>query len=68
MLDKKKSKEKINDKYETVYVATHPTRLNILIRLESGKMYNPGTQSAKALSSEPSPQASQSSSPPTNSR
>ena len=39
ILDKKKSKEKINDIYETVYVATHPTRLNILIRLESGKVY-----------------------------
>ena len=38
-LDKKKAKEKINDMYETVYVATHPTRLNILIRLESGKVY-----------------------------
>ncbi|HEX7818319.1 MAG TPA: winged helix-turn-helix domain-containing protein [Nitrososphaeraceae archaeon] len=39
MLDKKKSKEKINVMFETVYVATHPTRLNILIRLESGKVY-----------------------------
>lgn len=39
LLDKKKSKEKINDTYETVYLATHPTRLSILIRLESGKVY-----------------------------
>ncbi|MFN2433858.1 MAG: ArsR family transcriptional regulator [Nitrososphaeraceae archaeon] len=38
-MDKKKSKEKINDIHETVYAATHPTRFNILIRLESGKVY-----------------------------
>jgi DNA-binding transcriptional ArsR family regulator len=38
-LDKKKSKEAINDTYETVYVATHPTRLNILFQLESEKVY-----------------------------
>ena len=38
ILDKKKSKEKINDTYETVYAATHPTRLNILIQLESEKV------------------------------
>jgi DNA-binding transcriptional ArsR family regulator len=38
-LDKKKSKETINDTYETIYVATHPTRLNILIQLESEKVY-----------------------------
>jgi DNA-binding transcriptional ArsR family regulator len=39
ILDKKKSKETINDTYETIYVATHPTRLNILIQLESEKVY-----------------------------
>jgi DNA-binding transcriptional ArsR family regulator len=38
-LDKKKSKETINDTYETIYVATHPTRLNILFQLESEKVY-----------------------------
>ncbi len=38
-MDKKKSKEKINDVYETIYVATHPTRSNILTQLESQKMY-----------------------------
>jgi DNA-binding transcriptional ArsR family regulator len=39
LLDKKKSKDKINDMFEIVYVATHPTRLTILTRLESGKVY-----------------------------
>ena len=38
-MDKKKVKEKINDIYETIYVATHPVRSNILNRLESQKMY-----------------------------
>lgn len=39
-MDKKKVKEKINDDiYETIYVATHPTRSNILTQLESQKMY-----------------------------
>jgi DNA-binding transcriptional ArsR family regulator len=38
-LDKKKVKEKINDVYETIYVATHPTRSNILTQLESQRMY-----------------------------
>lgn len=38
-MDKKKAKEKINDVYETIYVATHPTRSNILTQLESQKMY-----------------------------
>jgi DNA-binding transcriptional ArsR family regulator len=38
-LDKKKSKETINDTYETIYVAMHPTRLNILFQLESEKVY-----------------------------
>ena len=39
MLDKKRDKVKINDAYETIYIATHPIRLNILIRLESEKVY-----------------------------
>ena|ERR671919_1638108 len=39
VLDKKKVKEKINDVYETIYVAMHPTRSNILSQLESQKMY-----------------------------
>lgn len=39
ILVKKKVKEKINDVYETIYVATHPTRSNILTQLESQKMY-----------------------------
>ena len=39
MVDKKKTKEKVNDAYETIYVATHPTRSNILNQLESQKMY-----------------------------
>jgi DNA-binding transcriptional ArsR family regulator len=39
MLDKKRDKVKINDVYETIYIATHPIRLNILIRLESEKVY-----------------------------
>lgn len=38
-LVKKKAKEKINDVYETIYVATHPTRSIILTQLESQKMY-----------------------------
>jgi len=38
-VDKKKVKEKINDIYETIYVATHPVRSNILNQLESQKMY-----------------------------
>jgi DNA-binding transcriptional ArsR family regulator len=38
-LVKKKVKEKINDVYETIYVATHPTRSIILTQLESQKMY-----------------------------
>jgi DNA-binding transcriptional ArsR family regulator len=38
-VDKKKVKEKSNDVYETIYVATHPTRSNILTQLESQKMY-----------------------------
>ena len=37
-MDKKK-KEKINDIYETIYVATHPTRSNILTQLGTQKMY-----------------------------
>ena len=32
-------KEKIYDINETIYVATHPTRSNILTQLESQKMY-----------------------------
>jgi DNA-binding transcriptional ArsR family regulator len=39
ILDKKRDKVKINDIHEILYVATHPIRLNILIRLESGKVY-----------------------------
>ena len=39
ILDKKRDKVKINDVYETIYIATHPIRLNILIRLESEKVY-----------------------------
>ncbi len=38
-VDKKKVKEKSNDALETIYVATHPTRSNILTHLESQKMY-----------------------------
>ena len=38
-MDKKKAKEKINNVYETIFVATHPTRSNILTQLESQKMY-----------------------------
>jgi DNA-binding transcriptional ArsR family regulator len=38
-VDKKKVKEKINGALETIYVATHPTRTNILSQLESQKMY-----------------------------
>lgn len=38
-MDKKDVKEKINDIHETIYVATHPTRSNILTQLESQKMY-----------------------------
>jgi DNA-binding transcriptional ArsR family regulator len=39
ILDKKKAEEKTNYVYETIYVATHPTRSNILTQLESQKMY-----------------------------
>jgi DNA-binding transcriptional ArsR family regulator len=39
ILDKKRDKVKINDVYEIIYVATHPIRLNILIKLESEKAY-----------------------------
>jgi DNA-binding transcriptional ArsR family regulator len=38
-LDRKRNKEKVNDIYETIYVATHPTRLHILLQLESEKVY-----------------------------
>jgi predicted transcriptional regulator len=38
-VDKKKVKEKSNDALETIYVATHPTRSNILTHLEFQKMY-----------------------------
>lgn len=38
-MDKKKVKDKINNVYATIYVATHPTRFNILAQLESQKMY-----------------------------
>ncbi|HJU78825.1 MAG TPA: winged helix-turn-helix domain-containing protein [Nitrososphaeraceae archaeon] len=38
-MDKKKRKEKTNEIYEMVYVATHPTRSSILTQLESEKMY-----------------------------
>src|SRR5881296_2826474 len=38
-LDKKRDKIKINDVYEIIHVATHPIRLNILIRLKSEKVY-----------------------------
>jgi len=38
-VDKKRGKEKSNDNYETIYVAAHPTRSNILAQLESQKMY-----------------------------
>jgi DNA-binding transcriptional ArsR family regulator len=39
MVYKKRDKVKINDIYERIYVATHPIRFNILIRLESEKVY-----------------------------
>jgi len=39
MLDRKGNKDKVNDKYEIIYVATHPIRLNILVRLESERLY-----------------------------
>ena len=38
-MDKKKVKEKIDDIYETIHVATHRIRSNILKQLESQKMY-----------------------------
>lgn len=38
-MDKKRVKEKINDVNETIYVAMHPTRSNILTQLESQKLY-----------------------------
>ena len=38
-MDRKKTKTKPSDVNETIYVATHPTRLRILIRLESDKVY-----------------------------
>ncbi len=38
-MERKRHKEKVNDIYEIIYVATHPIRLNILIRLESEKVY-----------------------------
>lgn len=39
LLERKRHKEKVSDIYEIIYVATHPIRLNILIRLESEKVY-----------------------------
>lgn len=39
LLERKRHKQKVNDIYEIIYVATHPIRLNILIRLESEKVY-----------------------------
>ena len=38
-MDKRRVKEKNNDVYETIHVATHPTRSNILTQLEFQKMY-----------------------------
>ena len=35
----KRKREKVNDMYELIHIATHPIRLNILIRLESRKVY-----------------------------
>jgi DNA-binding transcriptional ArsR family regulator len=39
MLVRKRKIQKVNDMYEIIYVATHPSRLNILLRLESEKVY-----------------------------
>lgn len=39
VLVRKRNKEKVNDLYELIHIATHPIRLNILIRLESKKVY-----------------------------
>jgi DNA-binding transcriptional ArsR family regulator len=39
LVDKKRTKDKNNDIYETIHVATHPVRLKILLRLESEKAY-----------------------------
>lgn len=36
---RKRNRKKINDLYELIHIATHPIRLNILIRLESRKVY-----------------------------
>ena len=38
-MDKKKAREKNNDMHEMIHAATHPVRLKILVRLESGKAY-----------------------------
>ena len=37
-MDKKRTKDK-NNIYETIHAATHPVRLEILLRLESEKAY-----------------------------
>ena len=39
VLVSKRKREKVNDMYELIHIATHPIRLNILIRLESRKVY-----------------------------
>ena len=39
LVDQKKIKEKTYEALEPIYVATHPTRSNILTQLESQKMY-----------------------------
>jgi DNA-binding transcriptional ArsR family regulator len=39
LVDKKRTKDKNNDIYETIHAATHPIRLKILLELESEKSY-----------------------------
>jgi len=38
-MDAKRNREKVNDFYELIHIASHPIRIQILLRLESEKLY-----------------------------
>jgi DNA-binding transcriptional ArsR family regulator len=38
-MDVKRNREKVNDFYELIHIGSHPIRIQILLRLESEKLY-----------------------------
>ena len=38
-MDNKRNRAKVNDLYESIHIASHPIRIQILFRLESEKLY-----------------------------